>query len=183
MKFLIISEKKIVFDSWSVIFFRNFDRKMPVLSEISRFSAPKILRIYFSRQRGMITRQNPYPTEPINHERIIINYENPKVASSSSAGYSHHHHSYDGHAAMTSRDSDTGSTDSGKPSSLSSNKQPRPTSFRNRYNALENTSVLPYNFNGSTLKRPVKSIKLYPMISVLFHLARHVPLIYRIRYV
>ena len=98
---------------------------------------PKILKNYFSRQRGMITRQNPYPTEPINHERIIINYENPKVASSSSAGYSHHHHSYDGHAsAMTSRDSDTGSTDSGKPSSLSSNKQPRPTSFRNRYNFI-----------------------------------------------
>ena len=82
----------------------------------------------------MITRQNPYPTEPINHERIIINYENPKVASSSSAGYGSHH-SYDGHVGhVTSRDSDTGSTDSGKPSSLSSNKQPRPTSFRNRYN-------------------------------------------------
>jgi len=97
----------------------------------------------------MITRQNPYPTEPINHERIIINYENPKVASSSSAGYSHH--SYDGHAAMTSRDSDTGSTDSGKPSSLSSNKQPRPTSFSSVSSGSSRASYLSDSLRLSAL--------------------------------
>ena len=63
---------------------------------------------------------------PINHEHIVIKYEPPIASSTPSKSCAFEVH----HAGSLSRDSDTGSTDSGRPPSLTEpSKAPRPTSL------------------------------------------------------
>ena len=84
----------------------------------------------------MLTRDRivHHPSAGINHERIVINYENSGGLSNASVGTFNQKAAFgfDHAERAASRDSDAASTDSGKPPSLSG-KQPRPTSFRNEF--------------------------------------------------
>ena len=73
-------------------------------------------------------RQNQHPPmEGVNHERIIINYDNPKITQS----YQYEDRPKD---LGSGRDSDAASTDSGKPPSLTGKQRlDRPISFRNEH--------------------------------------------------
>ena len=111
---------------------------------------------------------------PINHEHIVIKYEPPPVSpiGSSSTTASKCAAAFDIATRVSSRDSDTGSTDSGRPPSLTETKSPRPTSLSSVSSGSSRASYLSDSLRvqmGSLVEEELTLTKVDHVIDELLH--------------
>ena len=147
-----------------------------VIFRVSRGSKVWISLIFLiARFRENMLTRTPAPPPalrgPINHESIVIKYEPPSpitiaaAAASSKCGFNVT-------TRGSSRDSDTGSTDSGRPPSLTETKSPRPTSLSSVSSGSSRASYLSDSLRvqmGSLVEEELTLTKVDHIIDELIH--------------